>query len=243
MDDQVIIEIKDVSFRYDDSYVLENINFKIYKNDFIGIIGPNGGGKTTLLRLILGFLPNQKGKIKINGIDNLKMRKKIGYVPQYSTMDKDFPISVEEVVAMGFFKWTDIMPVISKRRKGKIQDILKKLKIESIATQRFGDLSGGQKQRCLIARALINDPEILILDEPTASVDVNIESDIYELLKDLNQKMTILLVSHDVSFVSKYVNRVFCLNRNIACHEKNEISSTGSIYSENIDEIHHKCGL
>lgn len=239
-----IITFKDVFFKYDSIPVLENISFKIYEKDFIGLIGPNGGGKTTLLKLILGLLKSTKGSIEILDLPPQRARNKIGYLPQYSSLDDNFPITVEEVVAMGLFKNLSFFPII--KNKKAIKDALKKTAIEDLAKKQYGILSGGQKQRCLIARALVSKPEILLLDEPTSSVDSRVEQDIYELLKDLNKKITIILVSHDLGFISKYIKRIFCINKQIACHKAGEVSIDEIIdeaYKSKVKMISHECNL
>ncbi len=239
-----VITFKDVSFKYDSVLVLENINFDIYKKDFIGIIGPNGGGKTTLLKLILRLLKPVKGSIKILDLPLHKARSKIGYLPQHTNLDDAFPITVEEVVAMGLFNDFSFLPII--KNKKIINDTLKKTAIEDLAKKQYGTLSGGQKQRCLIARALVSKPEILLLDEPTSSVDSRVEQDIYELLKELNKEITIILVSHDLGFISKYITRIFCVNKQIACHKTNDVSVNKIIndaYEGKVSMISHECNL
>lgn len=239
-----VITFKDVSFKYDSNPVLENINFKIHKNDFIGLIGPNGGGKTTLLKLMLGLLKPLKGSITISGLTPQKARNIIGYLPQYFNMDESFPITVEEVIAMGEFNIFSLFPFI--RNKKEIKDALKKVEIENLAKKQYGTLSGGQRQRCLIARALASKPKILLLDEPTSSVDSHVEQDIYELLKVLNKEITIILVSHDLGFISKYIKKVFCINKQIVCHKTGEISINEIIneaYKSDVKMISHECNL
>lgn len=239
-----VITFKDISFKYDTEFVLKNISFKIHKNDFIGLIGPNGGGKTTILKLMLGLLKPFGGSIEIFNQTPQKARAKIGYLPQYSRLDDTFPITVEEVVAMGLFKNFSLFPFI--KNKSEIKAALKQVSMDQLAKKQYGSLSGGQKQRCLIARALVSKPEILLLDEPTSSVDSRVEQDIYELLKELNKKMTIILVSHDLGFVSKYIKRIFCINKNIACHKTNEVSIDEIIneaYEGKVSMISHECNL
>ena len=241
---ETVIKFKDISFKYDSAFVLNNISFKINKNDFIGLIGPNGGGKTTILKLMLGLLKPVTGSIEIFNLSPQKARSKIGYLPQYSKLDDTFPITVEEVVAMGLFKNFSLFPFI--KNKKEIKDALKKVSMDDLARRQYGSLSGGQKQRCLIARALVSNPEILLLDEPTSSVDSHVEQDIYELLKELNKNMTIILVSHDLGFVSKYIKRVFCINKNIACHKADEVSISEIIndaYEGKVSMISHECNL
>lgn len=239
-----IIEFKKVSFSYDKEKVLEDINFQVNENDFIGIIGPNGGGKTTILKLILGLLKPDQGNILIKKKVVDKARPVIGYLPQYSKLDDKFPITVTQVIAMGTFRLNNLFPIISTTKKNRIREVLRELNIENLADRLYGNLSGGQKQRCLIARAIISNPEILILDEPTASVDPKSESDIYELLLNLNRKMTIILVSHDLGFVSSYIKRAFFVNKTLCSHKLDEVTYdhlTSDIYTNKVRMINHDC--
>ena len=240
-----IIEIDSVSFSYDNQEVLKDISLTVERNDFMAILGPNGGGKTTLLKLILGINKPTKGTIKVFGEKPKKIRNKIGYVPQYLNFDNNFPISVIEVVLMSSLKTFSLFPWYSAKIKNEAMEFLKNMKIEHLANKRFGDLSGGQQQRVLIARALMNNPNLLILDEPTASVDIKIEEDVFEILKTLSNSITIIIVSHDVSFVSSYVNKVTCLNLCSCTHKIDELdkNSLMDIYHGTIKTIEHHCGL
>ncbi|HCX72629.1 MAG TPA: hypothetical protein DHM37_02840, partial [Candidatus Cloacimonas sp.] len=165
-----IIKIENLSYSYDFQPSLKNINLEVEENDFMAILGPNGGGKTTLLKIILGFLQPDSGKIEILGTTPQKARRHIGYVPQYAQFDSDFPIKVKEVVMMSCLQNNSFFPKYPQRAQKKAIALLKKLQIENIAEKRLGEISGGQKQRTLIARALMTDPKILLLDEPTASI-------------------------------------------------------------------------
>lgn len=240
------IEIKNVSFAYDKQLILENINLSIDSKEFVGIVGPNGGGKTTLLKLMLGLLFPNKGTIEVLGKTPETARKLIGYVPQYSEMDKNFPISVYEVVSQGLCGSGSLFPWFSKKNSLDVLETLERLQIKELAQTSFGELSGGQKQRCMIARALVSNPAVLFLDEPTASVDNKVESDFYNMLKTLNEEMTIILVSHDVAFISKFVNKIACINKNLVCHSSTEITSDtvlSDLYKTDISAIHHHCGI
>lgn len=235
-----IITFENVNFSYDNDDVLSDINFKINSNDFVGIIGPNGGGKTTLLKLILGIEKPNSGKIVIDKL----FRKKVGFLPQYSELDEDFPISVFQVVAMGLFQNSSFFPKIGQTKK--IEKALKDVSLYEFKNKNFGALSGGQKQRCLLARAIVSQPKLLILDEPTASVDNQVEADIYEMLHQLNKNMTILLVSHDLGFISSYVNRVFCVNKFLVHHYTDEVSlsqMTNETYKNKVKMVCHHCHL
>jgi len=208
-----IIEVNNLTVKYDNVIALDNINIKIKKGEFLGIIGPNGGGKTTLLKSLLGLIKPNTGQVKIN--DN----RPIGYVPQFSNFDRSFPIKVLDVILLGKlegkikflhrFKNTDIK---------KAEEIMHSLGIYKFRNRQISQLSGGQLQKVLIARALIMEPEIMILDEPTASLDANSKTEIYNLLKKLNQDKTIIVVSHDVGVINSYIDTVACLNKNMHYH-------------------------
>lgn len=242
---QQIISLKGVDFSYNGELVLENITLEIDKNDFVAILGPNGAGKTTLIKLLLGFLKPNKGKISILGKTPVKTRKFIGYVPQYSTFDKDYPIYVIDIVKLNTLTANSLFPSYKKEITDAAFSLLEKLEIQKLAYRNFHELSGGQKQRALIARALINEPEILLLDEPTASVDATMEKDIYDTLKMLNESTTILLITHDVGFVSSYVNKICCLNRYASMHSVAELTgkSLFDVYSKSSKFLQHHCNL
>jgi len=233
-------------YAYDNEFVLEDISVSIDKGDFVAIVGPNGGGKTTLVKLITGSLQPTRGTLAVLGVPPEKAGSRIGYVPQFSTMDASFPITVLEVVLQGLFYKNLIGPAWKRSAVEQGLRSMERLGIAALARRRFGELSGGQKQRVLLARALVSSPELLILDEPTSSVDIAVEEDIYELLREMNRVMTILLVTHDITFVSSYVNKVMCLNRRVACHATDEIAverEGPSSYGHKVTEIRHQCGL
>ncbi|MBI9031466.1 metal ABC transporter ATP-binding protein [bacterium] len=240
-----LVEFADVSFNYDSSPTLIDINFSIEKNDFVAIVGPNGGGKSTLLKLILAQLAPSKGTITIFGDKNYKSLEKLGYVPQFTTHQHDFPLRLIDMVLQSKLRNNSFFVRYSKQDKERATEILKMLKIGEYKDRFLSELSGGQRQRALIARALIDDPEILILDEPTASVDISVEQDIYDILKELNKNITILLVTHDVSFVSKYVNKVFCVNRYLHAHKLDDLTDNDAqeVYNKSMKMIKHQCGL
>lgn len=242
---QNIIEFEKVGFFYGRNEVLKDVDLIVEKDDFFAIVGPNGGGKTTILRLILGLEKEYTGKIIVYGKTPDRNMKRTGYVPQFSNHDRLFPISVKDVILQGLIDSHSFFPFYSKIQIEKVNNIMKKLGIEKRADDRFGDLSGGLKQRTLIARAIVSNPEILLLDEPVASVDSSIEKDIYEMLLELNKTMTIVMVSHDLGFVSDYVNKVGCVNKTFVCHNSKEISSRDidSLYNGKSIMINHKCGI
>ncbi|MCF8241438.1 MAG: ABC transporter ATP-binding protein [Melioribacteraceae bacterium] len=217
------IEINNLSFSFQDQLVLDNINLTIRNKEFIGIIGPNGGGKTTLLKILLGLLKPNKGEVKIFGKSPAKNLKYLGYVPQYSNFDKSYPISVHDVVLMGMLGRTGFGTPL-KKENPKVAEVLEKVELTPIINKQIGELSGGQLQRVLIARALISNPNILLLDEPTASIDSKSGKSFYDLLQSLNDDMTIVLVSHDIGAISRFVKKIACLNKTLIYHDSKEIS-------------------
>ncbi len=228
----VVIDIRDVSFNYGDVPVLENISLQINEGEFIGIIGPNASGKSTLLKLILGLLKPDAGSIDVLHSEVKNLTGLIGYVPQHITFSRDFPITVREAVLMGhvtnesrFFSYTN-------EEKDAAERAMTRFELGHLVDRQVGSLSGGQLQRVLIARALVCQPEVLILDEPTANIDIKSEEDIFALLKNYAEHMTIIVVSHDIAFISSYVDRVACLNRTLVCH------ATESISGKMIEELY-----
>ncbi len=214
-----LIEVKNLSFFYEKELVLENISFEINKGDFFAITGPNGGGKSTLIQLLLGILPLQQGKIVYHNLS----KDDIGYVPQNSNFNLDFPITVLDVVMMGngtkhqnhfFFnvKYSSFEIACAK-------ESLKKVGMESFLHRTISKLSGGQRQRVFIARALCSHPKLLILDEPTSNIDAKGQKEIFTLLKELNKTMTILIVTHDLGVISNYANKVLYLNQKGYMHD------------------------
>ena len=234
-----VVNIDNVSYRFNSTLVLENISFTVDKGDFVGIIGPNGAGKTTLFRSMLGLLEDYQGRITFFGKDIRKNRnilQKIGYIPQKNSTDQGFPATVEEIVSLG----------ITGRRpsKNKINHAIETVGLFDQKTKRIGELSGGQQQRVLIAKALANEPELLILDEPVTGIDLKTQNKFYVLLKKLNEenKITIIWASHDLDAVKKLANKIACVNRRIFFHgdatiffENNELLKK---YSESTMQAH-----
>lgn len=208
-----VIEVKDLNVYYGPVQALSNINLKVKKGEFLGIIGPNGGGKTTLLKVLLGLIKPDEGNVKIN------INTPIGYVPQFSHFDREFPIKVLDVVLLGALEGR-IKPFhrFKKNQIKKAEDIMNSLGIIEFRNRQISQLSGGQLQKVLIARALMVEPEIMILDEPTASLDANSKTEIYNLLKRLNKDKTIIVVSHDMGVINSYIHTVACLNKNLHYH-------------------------
>lgn len=226
-----IIEIKNLSFAYDKQLVLENINLDVQKNDFLAIIGPNGGGKSTLLKSILGINAIQSGTIKILDKTPKLNLSKIGYVPQNTNINTNFPIKVIEVVMMGHIR-DEHEKLNSKSflhkyfkigynefEKSCALSALEQVGMKEFANKKIGSLSGGQRQRVMIARALCAHPDILILDEPTASIDVSGQKQIYDLLKELNKQITTIVVSHDIAVILSYASKVAHINKKLTFHD------------------------
>ena len=213
MGDKLAIRVSNLSAGYGTEPVIQDINFSVKENDFFGIIGPNGGGKSTLLKVILGLLEPMKGTVLVYGKSPKIGRKHIGYVPQYAEHDKAYPISVGDVVLMGRRSVRGSSPWYSAEDKKAAAEALKTVKMAEYKNRHISGLSGGQRQRVFVARALVSHPKILLLDEPTASVDQDMQESLYKLLKELNKKIAIVLVTHDIGVVSSYVTRVSCMNR------------------------------
>lgn len=218
-----IVALQDIWVGYDDSPILENVNLSIQKGDFLGIIGPNGGGKTTLLKVILGLIRPSRGKVLVLGKSPEESRRFIGYVSQFSLFDRDFPIAVWDVVMMGRYGRAGLFRRYGKEDKRIAQSALQTVGMLDFKDRQIGRLSGGQQQRVLIARALVTEPRLLLLDEPMASVDPAMQTEFYELLERLKQQMAIVLVSHDISAISIYVDKIACLNRQLFYHGSKEI--------------------
>jgi zinc transport system ATP-binding protein len=221
-----VIELKDVSFAYDiGPPALEHISLTVEEGEFMGLVGPNGGGKSTLLKLVLGLLRPGAGTVRVASGAPQASRRMIGYVPQYARFARDFPISVEETVLLGRLGTTWLMGGYCTADRQAARQAMAETEVLDLRQRPLGTLSGGQLQRVLVARALACDPRILILDEPTANIDLRGETDIFDLFKLLNQRMTIVVVSHDIGFISHYVTRVACLNRTLLCHQPVPIGS------------------
>lgn len=219
-----LISLKDVSVGYDDRQkVLDHVNLDILPNDFIGVIGPNGGGKTTLVKTILKALP-YSGEVQYSPVIGSDGYRAIGYLPQVSDIDKSFPISVCEVVLSGLQARKRLLGRYSAADKAKALQLLDLCGIESIARRPIGELSGGQLQRTLLCRALISDPKVLILDEPANFVDNKFEKELYAILRQLNDRMAIIMVSHDLGTITSHVKSIVCVNRHVHRHNSNVIT-------------------
>ena len=247
------IDIQALNFSYGSVPTLSGVDLQVAKGEFLGIVGPNAGGKSTLLKLILGLLQPQSGRINVLGRAPSVASRLLGYVPQYPSFPRDFPITVEQVVQLGRLgldrndgqldgKWHALWPGrVSGADPKAVRRSLAEVEAGDISKRQIGSLSGGQLQRVLLARALVGEPHILILDEPTANIDQRLEGEIFDLLKMLNTRMTILVVSHDVAFISRYVSRVACINRTLVCHNTDAIDGNmiQELYGENVRMIAH----
>ncbi len=218
-----ILTIQDLFFRYDAANILEEVTLSISGREFVAIFGPNGGGKTTLLKLIMGFLNPTKGSLQLFGAPPQKTRHHIGYVPQILKTDRSFPISVLEVVMMGCLSQLDFWGRYPKQTRERALNALERVNLSHKATASFGTLSGGETQRVLIARAIIDTPKLLLLDEPTASVDPEAEDAILNLLLELNQDMAILMVTHDLQTIINKAKRLLCVHRKVTSLKTQEV--------------------
>lgn len=221
-----VFELNNIDYYFDNKHVLENINIKINRGEFLAIVGPNGAGKSTLLKIILGLLPIQKGKIYVDGIDynGKQSMLKISYVSQKAQAFKSgFPASVKEVVLSGLTKRKKLFQHFNKEDEKKVATVLQRLNISNLIDKNIAELSGGQQQRVLIARALISEPSVLILDEPTNGIDAKHVSEFYETLQRLKQEgVTIILVTHDIGVVADTATEVACLNKHLHFHGSTE---------------------
>jgi zinc transport system ATP-binding protein len=233
------VEIKNVSIKFNELSVLHDINLSVGENDFMAIIGPNGGGKSTLLKIILGLLTPDTGEVKVFGKDPHDARDLIGYLPQKVSFDPEFPINVFETVLSG--RYRGLFKSYLKKDKNAVMRALEDVELVELKDRQISKLSGGQMQRVFIARAIVRQPKLLIMDEPMASVDPEMQNSFYELLSRLESKMAIILVSHDVGAVSSHVNQIACLNRELFYHGPVEESAEGleEVYKCPIELISH----
>lgn len=241
---ELALEVQELSFSYGGALVLEQVDLSLTRGEFVGLVGPNAGGKSTLLRLILGLLEPQSGSIRVLGRAPRQAARRIGYVPQFPSFARDFPISVEQVVSMGRIGLGSMLGWGRRADRDAARQALLEVEGLELASRRIGTLSGGQLQRVLLARALVGEPELLILDEPTANIDQRSEGDIFDLLAELNQRLTILVVSHDVAFISAYVHRVACLNRTMTCHRTDAVDAQTihQLYGGEVRRVAHDHG-
>lgn len=219
-----LVELKSVSAGYGDELALKDVNFTVCENDFIGVIGPNGGGKTTLVKIILGLIKPLSGTV-VSANEGEQANGFVGYLPQISQIDRRFPITVRDVVLSGFMSKKSHFYGYDRHEKELAMDLLAQMGIAHLEHKTVGELSGGQLQRVFVSRAIISSPRLLILDEPNTYVDNKFESDLYELLRKLNQRMAIIIVSHDVGTISALVKTIACVNTFLHYHESNIITA------------------
>ncbi|MDR0932467.1 MAG: metal ABC transporter ATP-binding protein [Victivallales bacterium] len=239
--DQTIVELSHVSFGYEPGILtLDDVSFQIERGRSGCIVGPNGGGKSTLLRLLLGLLSPQKGELKVFGKNPSAVRQRVGYMPQYHQLDAAFPVTVLEVVLMGRMH-RGFFGRYNQADHQSAKKALDDMGIGELTARSFSELSGGQRQRVLIARALASDPELLLLDEPTANIDPGAEEQFYNTLNILRQRMTVLTVSHDLGFVNREIDLVICVNRKVTIHEAAAFSAetANEVYHHQVNLIKH----
>lgn len=239
-----LISVKNISFSYEYTLVLKDVSFFINSGDFLAIIGPNGSGKTTLIKIILGLLKPSHGEVLIKGqpLEKFKDWQKIGYIPQKAThIDPFFPTSVREVVEMALFSSKKLSFPMKDRVEKNVEKALSQVGMEAYLNWRIGKLSGGQQQRVFIARAIVNQPAILFLDEPFTGVDAETQEHFYEILEQLNKKegITIVLITHDIGIVNKHVTKVACLNQSLIYHGTHSEFCSSESFKEMLAGGHH----
>ena len=236
-----LIDIDHVTAAYGNKTVLRDISLTIWKDDFLGIIGPNGGGKTTLLKVILGLLPPVSGVIRFYEDGRIVPSLRIGYLPQLNNIDKKFPISVREVVTSGLASEKPLFRSYSASQKQRVEEVLGKMGLEDLANRAIGELSGGQLHRVLLGRSIVSRPQVLILDEPNSYVDKRVESHFYQLLDEINKESAVILVSHDIGTVLAMVKNIACVNETLHYHPGADVSEEwlGEKYACPIELIGH----
>jgi zinc transport system ATP-binding protein len=233
-----LVEVRNLSFGYGREKILDGIDLEIQPRDFLAVIGPNGGGKTTLLKILLGLLQPWSGEIRsrLSG-----RRGSLGYVPQFATFERNFPLRVTDVVLMGLLGQRGLLKRYSRKDRAMVQAALERFDLERLEHQPVDELSGGQTQRVLIARALVSKPEILFLDEPTASIDAESRETLRTLLLELNREIPVVIVTHDLSSLPDTVKNIACLNRELFYHPSGEIptETLEKVYGCHVDLISH----
>jgi zinc transport system ATP-binding protein len=219
-----VIRLQNVNVSFGGVLALEDITLSVFQHDFLGIIGPNGGGKSTLLKVLLGLIKPDSGSVTVLGKTPEQARSRIGYVSQRPMFDPDFPASVLDVTLMGRYSKAGIARRYSREDRAAVEKALMRVGMGNYRDKQIGRLSGGQQQRVFVGRALVSEPEILLLDEPTASIDPTMQTEFYELLAELKHGLTILMVSHDVGAISVHVDKIACLNRQLCYHGSKEIT-------------------
>ncbi len=242
--DTPLISVENVSLRRQGLEVLKEVSFDISAGDFLALIGPNGSGKTTLIRVILGLLQPTEGRVLLMGekVEQFTQWRRIGYVPQKAAhQDSSFPASVREVVAMGLISLKRFPRLLKAQDEVSIDQALDRVGLAGLKTRRVGELSGGQQQRVFIARAIVNRPDVLFLDEPTAGVDAETQTRFYDMLAELNRKegLTIVLITHDFGIITKHANRVACLNQRLFFHGTHQDFCSSPVVQELLHGEHH----
>ena len=233
-----LVEVKNVSFGYDGNLVLDNINLIVYEGDYIGVVGPNGSGKSTLIKIMLNILKPSTGSVKLLGrdINQFNEWEKIGYVRQKATsFNTGFPATVEEIVSANLYPRIGLFKPIRSEHREQVYKALRIVKMDSCGRRLIGNLSGGQQQRVFIARALVNSPRILFLDEPTVGIDLNSQREFYHLMETLNTEfsITIVMVSHDIGVITEKVNRIACMgDRKLICHKSDSPPQVSDLFKK-----------
>lgn len=236
------IELEGITAGYGEKIVLRNVSLEVWKDDFLGIIGPNGGGKTTLLKVILGLLTPKTGTVRFYADGDKEVPSlKIGYLPQMSVIDKKFPISVREVITSGLCAEKPLFRSFTSTQRVRVDEVITQMGLEEVADRAIGELSGGQLQRALLGRSVVSRPQVLILDEPNSYVDKQFESRFYPLLGEINKETAIILVSHDIGTVLSMVKNIACVNETLHYHPGTNISEEwlGEKYACPIELIGH----
>jgi zinc transport system ATP-binding protein len=239
-----LIHVENVSLDWQGLQVLKEVSFAISAGDFLALIGPNGSGKTTLIRIILGLVKPTEGRVFLMGekAEQFTQWQRIGYVPQKAThLDSFFPASVREVVAMGLISLKRFPRLLTRQDELSIDQALDRVGLKGLKSRRIGELSGGQQQRVFIARAIVNGPDVLFLDEPTAGVDADTQIRFYDMLAELNRKegLTIVLITHDFGIITKHANKVACLNQRLFFHGTHEEFCSSQMVQELLHGEHH----
>lgn len=225
MSEQPIIELRDVSVGYEGHDVLTGVNLTVRERDFLGVIGPNGGGKTTLMKAMLGLMKPSQGTITYLHDGAPVPRLNIGYMPQYTSIDKKFPISVADVVLSGLSHMKPLLRPFSREQKEQCREVLRQMELDTLADRQIGKLSGGQLQRVLLARAVVSDPEVLVLDEPNTYIDRKTQQKLYQRLTEINCRCAIVLVSHDIDSVLTYARSIACVDGEVLYHDSATLST------------------
>lgn len=236
-----LIELNGITAGYGDKTVLKDISLDVWEHDFLGIIGPNGGGKTTLLKVILGLLAPVSGTISFYTKGKPVSAIKVGYLPQLNMIDKKFPISVKEVISSGLSSEKPLFRGFNKNQESRINEVIEQMGLYDLAARPIGELSGGQLQRVLLGRSIVSRPQVLILDEPNSYVDKRFESHFYQLLEDINKESAVILVSHDIGTIVSMVKNIACVNETLHYHSGSDVTGEwlGNSYACPIELVGH----